>query len=212
MSFDSFLTSLFDDGRVRAAAPGPLDSAEVRAAESVLARAERDFRLEFPGEAPPFDPLAAFWGATMIYRAAQFCVYRNVDTAIMAEALTPACPAANMPSAHFSVDLTFRFLPDLAKHAKSASEHDPLLEHLRKFGARWPLSSVGMANVEPVSIDVIANHAGLLSLYVDRVLERAEKPRLADARVRAAAECAVGAFTELAGKLASELSPVEPSL
>ena len=206
MSFDSFLHSLFDDGRVRAAAPGQLSGEEIHAGETVLARAERDARSEFPGEAPPFDPLAALWGATMFYRAAQFCVYRNVDAGIISEALAPACPTGNTPAAHYSVDLVFRFLPDLAKLAKSASEHDPLLQHLRKFGAQWPLSSVGMPNVEPANIDVIANHSGLLTLYVDRVLERADKPRLADPRVKSTAQCAVGAFPELAGKLASEFA------
>ena len=209
MSLDSFLASLFDDGRVRAAAPGPLSAEEVRAAEGVLARAEQDFRIEFPGEAPAFDPLAGLWGATMFYRAAQFCVYRNVDAGIISEALSASCPSANTPSAHYSVDLVFRFLPDLAKLAKSASEHDPLLDHLRKLGAQWPLPSVGMANVEPANIDTIANHPGLLALYVDRVLAREDKPRLADPRVRAAAQQVVGAFPELAGKLASELAAVE---
>jgi hypothetical protein len=209
MSLATFLVSLFDDGRVRAAAPARLSEEELRAAEAELARFEADFRQEFPGPAPAYDPRAALWGATMFYRAAQFVVYRDVDAPTMAEALSAPGPAANSPAAHYSVDLTFRFLPDLFRLAQSAAGNDPLLAHLVRWRNEWPLSSVGMADVAPRNLDPVANHAELLTLYVDRVLARGDRGRLADVRVRAAARRAVGAFPQLAGKLADEFQPEE---
>lgn len=209
MSLDSFLTALFEDGRVRATQPGNLLADELQKAEAVLSNFEQDFRREFPGGAPDYAPRAALWGATMFYRAAQFVVYRDLDAPLIAQMLSPPCPEPSTAAAHYSVDLVFRFLPDLMRLAKTASQSDPLVNHLRMWGSEWPLSSVDMPEVELRNIEPLVNHAGLLALYVDRILARGDASRLAEPRVRVAARVAVGAFPELAGKLASEFQAVE---
>jgi len=101
------------------------------------------------------------------------------------------------------VDLTFRYLPDLAKLARSASERDPLLAHIVRWAVDWPLSSVGMVGIGPVQIDNLAKDRCLLKLYVDRVIARGDKSRLCDPRVREAAQQAIGLFPELAANMAS---------
>ncbi len=124
---------------------------------------------------------------------------------IIAEALGTPCPQAPPASRHVSVDLTFRFLPDLYRLAKAASEGDPLCERLRGWAGEWPLSSVGMPDVNPADINDVCEHSGLLLRYVDRIMVRRDRSRLADPRVRAAAQAAIGHFTELAGDLAAAL-------
>ena len=71
-------------------------------------------------------------------------VFRDEPAAAIAEALGPPCPAPITPSTHYSVDLVFRFLPEVVIFARSAAAHDPLVEHLERFAREWPLSSVGM--------------------------------------------------------------------
>jgi hypothetical protein len=141
----------------------------------------------------------------MLYRACQFITYRDTGETTVAEMLAAACPASDPPSVHYSVDLTFRFLPDLGKLARCVSPRDPLLAHIGKWAVEWPLSSVGMADVGPVRIDPWAEDPCLLGLYVDRVIARGDLPRLGDRRVRKAVQRAVGPFPDLAPRMAAAI-------
>ena len=51
---------------------------------------------------------------------------------------------ADHASAHYAVDLVFRFLPDLLGFANSANREDPVCGAIRRWAIEWPLSSVGM--------------------------------------------------------------------
>jgi hypothetical protein len=42
---------------------------------------------------------------------------------------------AHAPAVHYSVDVVFRFLPDLARFARSAADNDLLLERPRSAAA-----------------------------------------------------------------------------
>ena len=46
----------------------------------------------------------------------------------MTEQLSVPCPQKASPAVCYSVDLTFRFLPDLTRLARAASEDDPLVK------------------------------------------------------------------------------------
>jgi hypothetical protein len=124
----------------------------------------------------------------------------------MPRLLAAACPPGDPQSVHYSVDLTFRYLPDLYKLARSASQQDVLLTHLARWAVDWPLSSVGMAGVEPVELDDWVNDPCLLGLYVDRVIARNDVSRLGDRRVREAVEQALGLFPDLAPKIARAIA------
>jgi hypothetical protein len=139
----------------------------------------------------------------MFYRACQFTAFRDVGEEAIAGALAASCPQGDAASVHYSVDLTFRYLPDLARLARSAAEQDPLLTHLAHWAVDWPLSSVGMAGVGTVRIDDWATDQCLLKLYADRVIARGDESRLHDQRVREAVRQAIGLFPELATKIAS---------
>ncbi len=192
-----FIEQLFDDGRVGVPAPAPLDAAEIAAAETTLARLEAVYRLDLPGEPPPLLPAAASWAAVSLFHACQFVVFRDAGEEMLAAALGVPPPAGtgrdqDGASVHYSVDLSFRFLPDVLRMARREAQSDPLLEYLQKWAADWPLSSVGVAGVESPSIEAIANHPCLLGVYRDRIIAHRDRTRLGDPRVRAAVQEALG--------------------
>ncbi len=203
MSLDAFLRDLFDDGRVVVPSPeGDEGAAELAAAGATLDEFEHGWRLEFPGMAPEWRCDVALHGARLLYRAAQAAVFRDIDETALRSGFDLVAPAdLENASAHYSIDLALRFLPDLMRITQGAAAKDPLVELLGTLACRWPLSSVGVPGAVPASIDVIAGHPGLLRLYVDRVLGSHDAARLADDRVVEAARQAIGAHADLAPSL-----------
>jgi hypothetical protein len=201
-----FLDCLFADGRVRVPGLAEISDKELRAADRALSAFEQEYRRELPGRPPPLWPPAARWAATMLFRACQFVAFRDAGEATLARTMSVACPAGDPASVHYSVDLTFRYLPDLYGLARRASQRDPLLTHISCWAVDWPLSSVGMADIGPVRIDPWVKDSCLLNLYIDRVIARGDVSRLNDPRVREALQQSVGLFPELAPKIVAAAS------
>lgn len=210
MGLAEFLQALFEHGKVRVGAPGDVISGgEWTYVDAVLAERHAAEVAEFPGVMPPLAPAAARWAVEQFYRACQFTVYRDAGAETIAAALAAPCPAAPAASRHVSVDQVFRFLPDLYRLAHAASPGDPLCERLRTWAAEWPLSSIGMADVNPPHIDDVLEHAGLRTRYVDRIIARRDHSRLSEPRVRQAVLAAVGNYRELAADLAGAFTDGE---
>ena len=189
------LTALFDHGRIQVAPPqAEFSRDEMQEAQHVLAEQEAVLRQEFPGTAPPLAMPVAVWAATIFARVCQLAVYRDLDAGAVEELLAPPCPAAEPASRHWSVDLVFRFLPDLAKHVSAASPADPLVAKLRQLAEAWPLSSVGIKEIKPrpECESEIAAHEGLVQLYVDRILAKKDVSRLTHPAIRAVVSCSLG--------------------
>jgi hypothetical protein len=212
MSFPGFLIGLFDSGRVQVDQPQlPISPADLAAADEILDQQQSVLRLEFPGEPPAWCAACARWAGLFFYRACQLALYRDLDAGAIDEWLGGPCPAAEAASRHWSVDAVFRFLPDLIRHAGTASPNDPLVARLRQRAAEWPLCSVGMADVTPQHEDEIASHRGLLQCYADRIVGRKDWSRLAHPAVRAAVERSLGGHRSLFPEAARRLSPTATS-
>lgn len=216
MNYTSFLRGLVDEGRVTVAPLVPLEEDALRAGDQVLAEFDARYRLDWPGEAPEFDGLIARRAAVAFYRACQFLVFRDLGAEAIAKELG-TLPKENSPAAHYSVDLTWRLLPDLVRLAQTASSDDPLVQHLLAWGRRWPLSSVGVRQLDAVDPAPLLAHDSLRQMYLDRIFALGDARRLADPAVRELARYAVGAHPELAGALSATLtaddtaeSPPEP--
>ena len=210
MGLPEFLQALFEHGRVRVGSPDDaISTIDGENAAAILAERHAAERAEYPGEIPPLDRAASRWAAEQFYRACQFAVYRDAGADRIAALLSPPCPKAPAASRHVSVDLTFCFLPDLHRLASAASKDDPLCERLRGWAAEWPLSSVGMPNVNPADVGDVLQHAGLRRRYLDRIIARRDRSRLNEPRVREAVRAALGAYGELAAELAGELIQVD---
>ena len=214
MGLAGFLSALFDGGRVRVGGGGALSAEELAEADEVLAEIEADVRTQWPCEPPGFSVEVGRWAAVTFYRAAQLAVFRDADEATIRQAMATPCPDGSPASAHYSADLVLRFLPDLARLARAAAEGDPLLERLMELAASWPLSSVGMKDVEfsnaqPGSLDPVVDHPSLLGTYVDRIIRHGDVSRLHDVRVRRAVGRAIGELPQLAPKMAAAIEKLE---
>jgi hypothetical protein len=211
MSLPAFLSALLEHGRV--VVPPPDQSApaeggpEVRAVLSDRARA---VALSFPGQPPDCDPNISAWGARQLYRASQLAVYRHLDSESVMQLLAEPCPPGPPAVRHWSVDLTFVFLPDLMLLARSASESDPLLVHLRQWAADWPLSSIGVKGICPRNVAEIAAHPGLLQLYVDRMLAKKDWSRLESEPVKEAVRQSLGVHVSQWPELTETLKSDQP--
>jgi MoxR-vWA-beta-propeller ternary system domain bpX4 len=204
MSLRTFLSELFNEGRVRLGPPTPALWEHDEDAADWLMEFERQYRLELPGEPPPVSTSAAVWAASAFHRACQFLVFRDLGADIVARDLQGG-PNADDPAVHYSVDLTFRFLPDLHRQARTAAAGDVLVQKLVEWANRWPLSSVGIAGAVPASIDGFIEHPCLRQLYTDRIIACRDMSRLADERVRLAVAEVLGLHRELAPEIAAVL-------
>src|SRR4029079_16978759 len=104
---------------------------------------------------------AARWAATLLYRVCQLLVYRELDETLVRAALHTACPEPMSAAVAYSVDLTFRHLPDLMTLVRAAAEQDILVADLRKLANVWPLSSVGMKEVAADDVSLVLDHPAL---------------------------------------------------
>src|SRR5262249_8722193 len=126
------------------------------------------------------------------------------------QALSAPCPEALNPSIVYSVDLTYRFLPDVLRLARAASPNDPLVEILRGWGRDWPLSSVGIANLNQLDPTSFISDRCLRQLYVDRILREDDVSRLDDPKTRQAVLAAIGKHSKLSPKLVAHLADIVP--
>ena len=212
MSLPDFLTSLLNDGRVRV---DPIydsenrlisaDPAELNSAFELLSQFEAEYRTDLPGQPPPLSRSSVLWGATSVYRACSLLAYRAYDDEQIEIALKTPCPDSPVPQTVYSVDLTFRFLPDLVRLARAASIDDPLVNVLLRWARQWPLSSVG---IRDVSIDLPIpwlTDPCLRQMYADRILLLQDESRLTDSQTRETVMESLGKYPELSPKLANLL-------
>lgn len=205
MSLAIFLEQLFDSGRVTVGeqlASDPMPPAEL---DGILRRLDEQYRRQLPAGWPPLDMPWARYGAVTLYRACQLLVFRKYDAAAVEGAIAWPPPRPN-PAEHASVDLVLHFLPDVIRLARAAAPEDVLVKRLLGLAQRWPLSSVGIADIGPVDALPLAADKVVWRLYIDRILVAGDRSRLGDERVREAVRESVGAFPELAGELSGELS------
>lgn len=205
--YPEFLTSLFEQGRACVGRLAPIDADQIAAANQVLCRYEAIDRMQAPGEAPAFILPAASWAAQQFYRACQLAVFRQHNDEDVRRELDHPFAGAHDAAAHYSVDLVFRYLPDLFRLASINAEHDPLLEILRGWAREWPLSSVGLVDRAASGADrtldvaVILEDPCLRILYADRVVLTGDASRLADPRVAEQVRAALGIHPALAAAI-----------
>lgn len=197
MTLAKFLESLFSDGHVRVPAPAEIATGEAEAALSVLTESEAVRRLELPADVPKFDPESAMWAAELVYRGAQFLVYRDVDPEFVKAAFSVPVPDAESPQTHYSVDLCFQYLGDLFRLAKHASSDDPLNDEILRTLQNWPLSAVGVVDCDAATWHRAFEHTGLRRMYVDRVIAKSAQKAMAEPRIQADVVAAAGAFPAL---------------
>lgn len=205
MTLNACIESLCEDGRVVIRSPSPPCAAETQRALRQLTAWEQRYRLGMPGQPPEFCIQAGLWAATKFYRACQFTIFREIEASTVEEELHAPCPEAPDAATNYSVDLVFHFLPDLWQLARSAAEHDPLLDCLNRWAREWPLSSVGMAGIGSPELGDWIEHPSLLILYTDRVVARRDRARARHPAVLAQIRRGLGNHAELDTEIAEWL-------
>lgn len=206
MGYSRFLEDLFDCGRVVVPGVEELSAAELQSGREILSRVDVLARSELAGNPPPLHAEAAEWAAITLYRICQFSVHRDEDPATIERAITPRFADSRDASIHYSVDLSFRYLPDVLRFACGENEEAKrLTESLHQLIAQWPLSSVGLS--EPVISDQLPfeDSESLMTLFCDRVINRNDAARLRIPSVRQRVGGSIGMYPELSPQLAEAL-------
>ncbi|MEM7374676.1 MAG: hypothetical protein AAF587_39155 [Bacteroidota bacterium] len=180
----NFLLDLFETGAVSVAGELHAFQAEdVYQAAMILDRQyERDL-LRMPYQAPEFSEDAALWAAKYLYIAAQLMMLRELDAESVIREL-PGFPEHMSPRAIYSVDLTFRYLPDLFALARGLAPDDILVLTLEKTAIQWPFSSVGMRLPKEVDPGIVLDHPSLRYAYIDRIIASKDRSRLTPPPIR----------------------------
>ncbi|MCA9031173.1 MAG: hypothetical protein KDA69_12830 [Planctomycetaceae bacterium] len=193
---NNFLERLFVDGRLVLESESVPSPRGIQQAVSRLCELELDYRQQLATSPPNISESAAEWALQTFYEVSLKLAYPHLANQIMDTAKVAAPDPAN-PEAVYSVDLLFRFLPDLFRLAKAANAN-AVLEQLSVFANEWPLSSVGLEDVSPVALDGILSQPALRMLYVDRIIARQDASRIRDERVLELVQAAVGIHAEFA--------------
>jgi len=197
------LQALVSDGRAAVSAnpPGTNDDDAL----PILEQFDKDARAELGLELPVYSVNAALWGARMFHHLCRFLICRDIPAEIVTATAGVTCSEPRNPSTDWSVDLTLRHLPALHRLASHLSSGDPLVTLIHDLGATYPLSSVGIPELKPKSIDSFVGSHGLLRLYADRIIAANDLSRLGDPRLDDLIRADLGAFRDLAPAIASRL-------
>lgn len=198
-----FLNGLAEEGRAIVSAR-PLADDDNSALEA-LRRLDARAREEAGFALPEFSGPAALWGARMLYHFAQFTVCRDTPAERVEQVCSEDFAGPRNTASSWSVDLTMRHLPRIFQLARHVSSGDPLVVQMRRVGGEWPLSSVGMPNLEIAPINSILLHPGLARIYADRVTALNDFSRLEDVRVADLLRADIGFHRELAPAFAERL-------
>ena len=194
----AFLAKIWETGRAEVACDQRVGEGELASIADLLTQFEREYRMTLPAAAPSWDLAAAQWSALMLYRSCQCVVCRDIDAEEAVGLLNqPRAPSSASLDSHYSVDLLFRFLPDVVSRAGFLGEEDPILNVLYQWCRVWPLSSVGVSNVGEVDITAISASPCLMSMYVNRIIEKNDRARASQRLVQAKLRESAGEYVDL---------------
>lgn len=169
----------------------PFTDEDLQAAVQRLHEQYEQQKQELSGTVPAFEPAAALWAAGFLYRAVQLVVLRNLGEEAVNSLLT-RYDGVISPEAILSVDLSFRYLPNLMGLAKGLAPEDVLVKRLHEAAVQWPFSSVGMKLDDELNIDVIINNICVRRAYVDRIITTRDIKRCNNTQVNEYIQEALG--------------------
>lgn len=140
--------------------------------ESIVLFLEKEYQteaLDFPFTPPAFHPQAARWAAETVYYAGQFILFRENDEAKM-EDYFPTFEFEISPSTILSVDLCFRFLPDMLRQLSLIDPEDALIAILEKQLYTWHFSGINYSlDFKEIDLAIIISNPCLQQLYLNRI-------------------------------------------
>jgi len=174
----TFLVDLFSQGEVIIAPIiTEIGENDQLLATTILEQAYDKSIQNMPHEAPAFDGDAALWAAKYLYRTIQLILIRHLEEAEIQKHLQ-AYTRTQSAATIYSMDLSFRYLPNLFHLAKGLAPKDVLVQYLNRLALKHPFSSVGIELKEPIDQTLILEHPSLKVAYIDRIIEAKDKKRI----------------------------------
>lgn len=181
----------------------PSQAADREATAESLRRHETDAANDAPYTTPLHNVEASVWSAQAFAWAAGILIDRGESEVKIPNWLDETRPLGLDPSEHWSVDLVFRLMPDLVRRSEKIAKGDPFNDELSQLLAPWPLACVGTSIENPrASICVVMENDCLRTMYVDRILLRADSRRVEDETVQPWVQRVVGDYPNLAKGIA----------
>lgn len=169
-----------------------------RQATAVLCEAERVLRVAAPRTPPPLCAAAALWALQVFAWGGYTALDRNQERTTLPDELSQSRPDATLLENHWSVDVVFRFLPELCRRAQRIAPEDALHATLQTLAADWPMSTVGMpVEWSAESLRRVMSDRSLCRILVDRVAARADRRLAADETVQKMLRNDAGAYAEM---------------
>ena len=173
-AFEEFLARLLQEGRVVFHdPPAPLGPSGASAgATRLLAQAFEIVRLDIAGPPIAFDAAAAVEAGELVRQACWALVCRTERVEDLGRRLVlRITPTKASPATHLSVDLCFRYLPQILRRARGIDLGDALVNMITEVLRAWPLSGV-LADLDdpPAEPGILGfkGHPGLMLLYAER--------------------------------------------
>jgi hypothetical protein len=198
-----FLHSLANTGR--AVVSSNFSETDDSDAMPVLEQIDTAARAEYALELPTFSDSAAIWGARLFHQLCRFVACREIEEDQIKAACAIQCPQPRSPETDWSVDLTMRHLPRLFQMARHLSNADPLIEQMKIIAVAWPLSSVGIPELDALHVDSFIGHPALRRIYADRIIAEGDISRLGDERLDDILRGDLGIHRNLAPDIAGKL-------
>jgi MoxR-vWA-beta-propeller ternary system domain bpX4 len=195
MKLTHFLTNLIQEGKAHLEGEiQPFEPEDLKSAAAFLHSVYLDDALDMPDAPPQYFEPAALWAAQFLYHALQCTILRNLDDDTVNKLLEDF-PEAATPEAIYSIDLCFRYMPNLFSLAKGLAPDDVLVKILKKNALFWNFSSVGMDLEQDVSHGIILEHPSLRIAYIDRIIQSKDIKRVNTEQVKELVQIALGNYT-----------------
>jgi MoxR-vWA-beta-propeller ternary system domain bpX4 len=195
MKLTHFLTNLIQEGKAHLEGEiQPFDPDDLKNAAAYLHSVYLDDALDMPDAPPQYLESAALWAAQFLYHALQCTILRNLDDETVNKLLEDY-PETITPESIFSVDLCFRYIPNLFSLAKGLAPDDVLVKILKKNALFWNFSSVGMDLGSDVQHGIVLEHPSLRIAYIDRIIQIKDIKRVNTEQIKELVQAALGNYT-----------------
>jgi hypothetical protein len=197
VQLEQFIQDIIQQGKVVVAGQViPFTREDVQQATQRLYEHYDHQLQELTRPVPAFEPEAAVWAAAYLYRAVQLTVLRDLGEDAVNGLLTPFNGPVS-PGSILSVDVSFRYLPNVLGLAKGLAPEDALVKRIQEAAILWPFSSVGMKVNGKVDVEIIMNDGCLRRAYIDRIIEARDTTRCKNALVNEYIKEALGDYGHL---------------
>lgn len=168
MNLAKFITNLYESGHLT------LDfeiEDNQEGAREAIRQVDQQQRLHWPYQAPELNEDICLWA----FETLQLFVYAYVDSNFNSDEIKQNIRKLERndfnTEDHYSVDLAFSYLIDLYELIKIRNASDPLAEIIHSQAKAWPLSLVGIEDVEIELDDKVFHHPALQAVLCDRIYE-----------------------------------------